>query len=121
MQWTLNTKLPYFEYVQQDPELFKAFTQLMTRWRGLSKHWTEWYPVQANILDGASTNAEEIIMVDMGGDRGHDLEIFLKSFPSTHGRLVLQDLPMTIATVPHLTPAIKPTVHDFFTPQPVKG
>ncbi|KAN0102242.1 S-adenosyl-L-methionine-dependent methyltransferase [Hyaloscypha variabilis] len=121
MQWTLNTKLAYFEYVLQDPELFKAFTQLMTRWRGLSKHWTEWYPVQANILDGASTNAEEIIMVDMGGDRGHDLEIFLKRFPSTQGRLVLQDLPMTIATVPHLAPAIKPTVHDFFTPQPVKG
>ncbi|PMD42041.1 S-adenosyl-L-methionine-dependent methyltransferase [Hyaloscypha variabilis F] len=121
MQWTLNTKLAYFEYVQQDPELFKAFTQLMTRWRGLSKHWTEWYPVQANILDGASTNAEEIIMVDMGGDRGHDLEIFLKRFPSTQGRLVLQDLPMTIATVPHLAPAIKTTVHDFFTPQPVKG
>ncbi|KAI9684553.1 MAG: hypothetical protein M1822_005641 [Bathelium mastoideum] len=121
MQWTLNTKMPYFEYVQQDPGRLKAFNQLMTRWRGSSKHWTEWYPVQSEILDGASTDASEPILVDMGGARGHGLEAFLRRFPSTHGRLLLQDLPKTIETVDHLAPAIKATVHDFFTPQPVKG
>ena len=121
MQWTLNSKVPYFEYVQQDPKRLKAFNQLMTRWRGASKHWTEWYPVQSEILDGASADSDDLILVDIGGARGHDLEAFLKRFPSTHGRLMLQDLPNTIETVDHLAPAIKAIVHDFFTPQPVKG
>ena len=122
MQWALKSKAPYFEYIHGDSDRLKAFNALMTRIRSTRKHWTEWYPAQSEILDSMSSDANEMILIDMGGARGHDLETFLKKFPSTHGRLMLQDLPSTIeSVVGELAPAIKASIHDFFTPQPVKG
>lgn len=63
-------------------------------------------------------------MIDIGGGIGKDLTVFLASYPSLRDAVVLQDQPAAIDTarengVENL--GIKPTVHDFFTEQPVKG
>ena len=120
MQWTLNKKQHYWDYIQSDQHRLSAFNAMMTRIRSTRKHWTEWYPVDSNILDGTSAD-DSAVLVDIGGAKGHDLLPILERYPSTSGRLVLQDLPGTIESINSLQDGIKAMSHDFFKKQPIKG
>ncbi|KAI9681051.1 MAG: hypothetical protein M1822_007125 [Bathelium mastoideum] len=62
-----------------------------------------------------------VLIVDVGGGKGHDLQQFISHYPESKGSFILQDLPEVIAEVNGLHSRITPMVHDFFTPQPVKG
>lgn len=79
------------------------------------------YPVQDKLIQGARHGRDEALLVDVGGNKGHDLEEFITKWPDCPGRLVLQDLPHVINDAVSLHPSIEPMVHDFFTEQPVKG
>lgn len=79
------------------------------------------YPIQERLIDGAKTGADDVLIVDVGGNKGHDLEEFTHKWPNTPGRLILQDQPSVISEITSLNPPIEPMVHDFFTEQPVKG
>ncbi len=72
-------------------------------------------------MSGASSGANDILLVDVGGGNGHDLIRFLTKYPSAWGRLVLQDLPNPIQNLEGLSPGIQAMAHDFFTPQAIKG
>ena len=63
---------------------------------------------------------DAVLMVDVGGGRGHDLLELAKRKGPEHGRLILQDLPEVIADAPELE-LVESMGYDFFTPQPVKG
>lgn len=63
---------------------------------------------------------EAPIFVDVGGNVGHQCARFKDLFPDLNGRVVLQDLPAAIEkSLP--TPGVERIVHDFYTPQPIKG
>lgn len=79
------------------------------------------YPVQDNLIQGARTGTDEVFLVDVGGNKGHDLEEFKTKWPEVPGRLILQDQPHVLAEIKSLNPAIEVTPHDFFKEQPVKG
>lgn len=64
---------------------------------------------------------EQVLLVDVGGGMGHDLRQFKDRFPHISGRLILQDTESVIAQLKQSSSGIEATVHDFFTPQPVKG
>lgn len=85
------------------------------------------YPVRERLLFDERKDEHDIVLVDVGGGKGHDLSRFATLHMSDikEPRLVLQDLPDVIE---HLTsvdnplpPSIKAMAHDFFTPQPVRG
>ena len=120
-QWTFDTKLSYFDYLHQRPQRMQRFNTFMSGIRGTRKHWTDWFPIESEIIRGASAFTEDIWIVDLGGGNGHDLEGLLVKFPKTSGRLVLQDLPGTITNIKRLDPGIRAMPHDLFTPQPVIG
>lgn len=84
---------------------------------GARNYWVDWYPVQARILDGESSDTP--LIVDVGGGKGHDLLEFNAKYPGH--RMILQDLESVIETLDDLHPAIEPVVYDFFTEQPLKG
>jgi hypothetical protein len=122
-QYAFNTDLTYFEFLHSDPQKVKTFNTFMTGNRSIRKHWTEWFPVRDIVFEGFSRNKSEngVLLVDMGGGQGHDLERFAETFPEANGSLVLQDLPGTISTLKPLKGSITAMSHDLFTPQPVKG
>lgn len=64
---------------------------------------------------------DEVLVVDIGGNIGHDLQAFRKKYPDSVGGLVLQDLPEVVNNAPELDPSIVKMGYDFFTEQPVKG
>ncbi|KAJ4303664.1 hypothetical protein N0V90_002565 [Kalmusia sp. IMI 367209] len=110
-KYAIGTDLHYFDWLAQpgmESQLddFKAHMEFKT----LSKKWFETVDV-AQIL-GDPQDPDATLLVDIGGSFGHDLIDFHKAFPSMPGKLVLQDLPMTIRNLP---------VHDAFTPQPIVG
>lgn len=126
-QWTYNTDLSYFGYLHQNPEKLKHFETFLSANGGTRKYWIEWFPVESEILSAiqgvgsVENEANAPLVVDVGGNKGHDLERFLARFPQAKGRLVLQDLQSTIDNIQDLSPGIQAMPHDFFTPQPVKG
>lgn len=68
-----------------------------------------------------SGQEDEVLVVDVGGSVGHDLQAFKKAYPHAIGKLVLQDLPDVIKNATDLDPSIDKMGYDFFTEQPVKG
>lgn len=86
-----------------------------------NKPWFTIYPF-ANELGKSCSNADNVLLVDIGGNRGADILEFHQTHPDLAGRLILQDLPETISNVDKsIMDGIELQPYDFFTPQPVKG
>lgn len=81
-------------------------------------------PVQ-RVLEQDPTSAgneDGVLLIDVGGGIGHDMELFQKYHSKLPGRLILQELPSVIeAATTRLPKGIESMEYDFFTPQPIKG
>jgi hypothetical protein len=63
---------------------------------------------------------DAVLLVDVGGNTGHEIQAIRQRFPALSGRMVLQDLPSTIEQV-QSNKDMEAMEHNFFTPQPVQG
>lgn len=81
------------------------------------QEWFEIYPVEEK-LRLSNPDASAILLVDIGGNVGHDLINFQKKFPDLPGRLVFEDLPGVVAAAGDLPKGIEGVGHDFFQPLP---
>ena len=123
MQYALGTDLSLWDYIEKKPQAFRDFDTFMTASRKNRPIFADWFPVQEQILDGyqsAAGNEDGVLLVDVGGGRGQDVETFKNRFPTAPGRLILQDLSRTVEHA-KLSPEIEVMVHDFVKPQPIKG
>ncbi len=100
------------------PHIKDDFDTFMGNTMGARNYWVDWFPVQEDLIEGATEDSA--LIVDVGGGKGHDLQAFHERYPQ-RGRLVLQDLPVVIRNIEHLDPAIERSDYDFFTEQPIKG
>ena len=121
-QYGHDTKLSCKDWRAEHPAIQRAFNNHMAGYVGSQPRWMDYdfYPVKDRLGKGLKSGSEPLI-VDVGGSLGHDLAAFKAKHPELPGRLVLQDLPTVISQVDHTRPGIEPMVHDFLTPQPVKG
>lgn len=122
-QLAMNTSLGYFEWLGQNPDLAKDFQQWMTMKQKATPNWVDWFDIQGEVIDGFKSDSPEngVLLVDVGGGEGHYLREFRGKFPHAPGRLILQDLPHVVSSIESPPRGIEVTVHDFFTPQPVRG
>ncbi|KIX07836.1 uncharacterized protein Z518_02490 [Rhinocladiella mackenziei CBS 650.93] len=83
--------------------------------------WFDFFPVKDRLLQGL--DGANVLLVDVGGGRGHRLQRFRSRFPddTRTTTLVLQDLPDVIDAADDLDEGIVKMAHDFFTLQPIKG
>ncbi|KAJ5587182.1 uncharacterized protein N7459_002947 [Penicillium hispanicum] len=122
-----KTESHFFEFINGKnpdyPDLAAQFNNLMSAYHQGRPSWMDagFYPVQERLIKGTKTGENEVLIVDVGGNKGHDLEEFTQKWPQATGRLVLQDQQEVISGIQSLNSAIEPMVHDFFTEQPVKG
>lgn len=124
LQYTHNVRQDGFLWLCDHPDALDRFNNFMEGQRADRAHWGDWFQVQEHIIDGASTDPNRALVVDIGGGRGHDLMLFKKRFPNAPGKLVLEDLPTVIdEAAPGLEAAgIEGVKYDFFKdPNPVKG
>jgi hypothetical protein len=116
-----KTDQHYFDWVFQpgNEERRTAFLNHM-KLKTLGPRWFQEVPV-AEVLAPAC-GPGDVLLVDIGGATGHDLEAFHKAFPGMPGRLILQDLPGALVELDAQALApVEVMAHDFFQPQPVKG
>ena len=82
-------------------------------------HWLDIYPVEEN-LGTLTDETGGIAFVDVGGASGSENNLLRSRFPDLSGRMILQDLEHNIKIAPTYA-GFETMVHEFFTPQPVKG
>ena len=117
------TKLPFFEWLVATPPHLQHFNSFMSAYRAGKPNWYDFYPVAERLLDGFEASATDVLLVDVGGGRGHDMALFANKFKSRPGKIILQDREPVIAEVVAGSNDLpfKAQAHDFFTPQPIKG
>ncbi|OGM48243.1 O-methyltransferase [Aspergillus bombycis] len=110
-----------FGLLEKNPEQKQAFDDYMASRRVANlPQWFEIYPAAEKFAD-ARHDPNASLMVDVGGGPGQELIRFKERCPDIPGRLVLQDLPLTLRRIDKLPAGIEAMEYDFFTPQPVKG
>lgn len=116
-----HTDLGFWEYLNADPEKLQAFNNGM-RSQATVKEFDSSYPFEAQ-LNKEPVQQEDVVLVDVGGGRGHALERIKQRFPGLKGRLVLQDREAVIrdAIAGGLSADIEPQAASFFKPNPVKN
>ncbi|EAW11089.1 o-methyltransferase [Aspergillus clavatus NRRL 1] len=117
-----QTSLHFFDFLKENPKHAVNFNNHMSVYHQGRPSWMDFgfYPVPS-LAEGVADN--DVLIVDMGGSLGHDLSELRRKWPDLPGRLIIQDLPDVISQTKtlQLHSTIEPTVHDFFTEQPVKG
>lgn len=82
--------------------------------------WLSVYPV-AGAAEGCKTDdPDSVLYVNIGGGIGHQCKQLKDKYPDLPGRVILQDLPHSIANALD-TPGVENMGHNFFEPQPIHG
>ncbi|KAK5226560.1 hypothetical protein LTR47_009017 [Exophiala xenobiotica] len=114
--------IPVWAVMAQFPDRLKAF-QLGLASQEDSVPIIGFYDF-ASLYDPES-DGDRTTLVDLGGGQGQSIVQILKAFPTLKAeRMILQDLPEPIqqAQTSGLLPdGVQAMVHDFWTPQPIKG
>lgn len=108
-----------FEYYDAHPAEGASFNQVMGGVMATQASWLDIYPHDTLVADAAA-HPDGPVLVDVGGNVGHDLERFRQAHPETASRLHLQDR-ADVVRLSKCPDPVNKTPYDFFTPQPVKG
>ncbi|OGE58287.1 hypothetical protein PENARI_c001G07209 [Penicillium arizonense] len=86
--------------------------------------WTEGFTLlnseAQKIPSTPPTPEEKPFLVDVGGSHGHQCIELARKYPNLLGRLIMQDLPMTVDKLPPIE-GVKVEAYDFFQKQPIEG
>ncbi len=95
----------------------------MSGYRAGKSSWVDpgFYPVEEHLGTGMKRGTEEVLLVDVGGGLGHDLELLKEKHEHLPGRLILQDKEEVLSQTPPKNNVFEKMTHDFFTRQPVQG
>lgn len=121
LQYAFNTDKEAFDYWHKMPHVLDNFNTFMTGNRGSRPSWVEWWPVESQVFSGLDLEENGVLLVDIAGGRGHDVQAFKNRFPKQPGRLAVEDLPAVIDDIKELDAGIERVKYDFFTPQPIEG
>lgn len=116
-QVAFNTSLGSYAWFASHPTHLAQFNAYMALRREPDITWLSVYPVAT---EAADWSAEKSLYVNIGGGIGHQCAQFKEKYPTLQGRIVLQDLPHSVAQALR-TPGVENIAHDMFEPQPVLG
>lgn len=107
-----------FEWAMSVPSRFNNFNLWMAANREGQNIFLDVYPFEKELCHGLKP--ETPLFVDVGGGIGQQCLALKQRFPRVPGRVINQDLPPVIAqAIP--CDGVEHMVHDFMTPQSVKG
>ncbi|KAL7952329.1 S-adenosyl-L-methionine-dependent methyltransferase [Trichoderma compactum] len=116
-QYAKDYKGDLFKYYADHPKEGASFNHVMGGVMANQASWVNIIPAEA-FINGSDPS--QPLIVDVGGNVGHDIEKFRKEFPETAARLYLEDKPGVIA-LSKCPDTVNKIPHDFFQPQPIKG
>jgi O-methyltransferase domain len=119
-----KTELPFFDWLVATPPHLQHFNSFMGAYRAGKANWYDpgFYPVAERLVEGFDPKASDVLLVDVGGGRGHDVQLFAAQHPTLPGKIVLQDRePVIAGVIEGGAFSFEAQAHDFFTPQPIKA
>lgn len=81
--------------------------------------WLSKSPVKEEVGSWVA-KTDQALFVDVGGGRGHQCSSFKAKYPKLTGRIILQELPQTLANLRPIE-GVEFMEQDFFKPQDIKG
>ncbi|PGG95911.1 hypothetical protein AJ79_09821 [Helicocarpus griseus UAMH5409] len=123
LPWNISTgsDLSVYEWLAENPRERDAFNDFMfVQTTGLAG-FVEKFPLDQYLDISDATN--RIQFVDVGGGSGHISRAVLARYPSLYGKIAVEDREdaNTVTRSDFSKDGIQNIVHDFFTPQPLKG
>lgn len=113
-QLGFRTDSHFFEFLRDHPEHASQFNNHMSAYHQGRPSWMDvgFYPVPELAIE--LKEADDVLLVDVGGSLGHDLSEFQRKWPDMPGRLVLQDLPNVVeqAQSTSLHPRVEVMAHN---------
>ncbi|KAF7946517.1 hypothetical protein EAE96_009514 [Botrytis aclada] len=102
-----------FEWFGQNPKNLGYYQEYMAgRRQNAQEMWMSLYPIESETKE---LDPKAPLLVDIGGNIGHNCVHFKTMFPNIPGRIILQDLPENIEAALS-TPGVEPVVYNFFEP-----
>ncbi|MCJ1309424.1 hypothetical protein MMC25_003083 [Agyrium rufum] len=122
-QLGFGTDQLFFPWLMAPENAYRVdiFTQWMIGQREGRGTWLDFFPVEEQLVKGFLDEKDAVFMVDVGGASGSEIIALREKYPNLPGRFILQDLPPAIERIDASKAPFEPTVHNFFTPQPVEG
>ena len=117
-QYAKGWKGDMFHYYEAHPVEGASFNHVMGGVMANQARWVDIFP--SHILLETEKGGEMPLVVDVGGNIGHDIEKFREVHPEAASRLYLEDRPEVVERS-KCPEAVHKLGYDFFTPQPVKG
>ena len=117
-QYTKGFKGDMFHYYVSHPVEGESFNHVMGGVMANQAGWVDIFPHETLLDSDVDSNSP--LVVDVGGNIGHDIEKFRQKNPDTAPRLYLEDRPEVVKHSKCPEPVNK-IGYDFFTPQPIKG
>lgn len=122
-QYAKGWKGDMFHYYQAHPVEGASFNHVMGGVMANQARWVDIFPSHT-LLEAPKGSGQQPgdgpLVVDVGGNIGHDIEKFRAEHPETAGRLYLEDRP-EVVKLSKCPDSVNKLGYDFFTPQPVKG
>lgn len=119
-QYAKGWKGDLFEYYDVHPREGASFNNVMGAVMANQASWLDIYPHETLLESGSPDDDAHPLLVDVGGNVGHDLERFRQAHPELAHRLVLQDR-LEVVKVAKCPDPVRKMGYDFFTPQPIQG
>ena len=115
-----HTQDNLFEWFSKHPEYLNNFNLWMTGQREGRANWLDFFPFEERVSRNFERGDGAVMLIDVGGARGHEIKAIKKKYPALPGRFLLEDLPDTVQQALPV-PGMETVVHEFFTAQPIKG
>ena len=103
----------FFELLVQQ-NVLDMFQKAMEAYRVGRAEFLDVFPAQERLIDGLENSdaANPILLVDVGGGHGHEIQRFRERFPNAEARMILQDQQDVIEQVTD-PKGMELMVHDF--------
>ena len=110
-----------WDYMAHHPKHRKSFDDYMAARREGIQSWFETFPISSELCPDTKENS--VLLVDIGGNFGHEAANFHQAHLDHPGKIVLQDLGSMIEKVKEhgLPEGVEPMAYNFFEEQPIKG
>lgn len=109
-----------WEYIGSSPDRLKNLNLGMIAQTGATAWTVGMFPFKAE-LSKQNTGDDTVLVVDIGGGKGHVTKQIQDLTVGVRGKIVLQERPEVLVEIANSLPGITVMEYDFFTPQPIKG
>ncbi|KAK7403402.1 hypothetical protein QQX98_010815 [Neonectria punicea] len=120
-QKAFGTNLSCYEYLVHEPKL-QGYMQDAMKLHQPEGDWLSVLPLDDEVKKWQVSDPDRVLFVDIGGGMGHQCIRLREKYPDVPGRVILQDMPITVDRIPKPMPhGIEAMPYNFDEPQQIKN